>query len=43
MWRVGKLLDTLQPKGIYLAQAMPGREIDSSTEAGRMLIMIMAM
>ena len=43
MWRVGKLLDTLDEKDIHLAQAAPGREIDTSTSAGRMLIMILAM
>lgn len=43
MWRVAKLLDTLDEKGIHLAQAAPGREIDSSTPLGRTLIMLLAM
>lgn len=43
MWRVGKLMETLDGLGVHLALAAPGREIDTSTSTGRMMITIIAM
>ena len=42
-WRVGQLMDRLDEYGVHLVLAAPGREIDTSTPMGRMLITILAM
>ncbi len=43
-WRVGRLVDeVLDPKGIRLVLAAPGRDLDTSTPMGRMLLMMLAM
>lgn len=42
-WRVGQLMDKLDEHGVHLVLAAPGREIDTSTPMGRMLITILAM
>jgi DNA invertase Pin-like site-specific DNA recombinase len=41
-WRVGKLLDTLEKRGIALVTAAPGKEIDTSTSMGKFVINITA-
>ncbi len=40
MWRVGKLMDELDEYGVHLALAAPGREIDTSTPMGRLMITV---
>jgi hypothetical protein len=43
-WRVGRLVDeVLEPNGTRLVLAAPGRELDTSTPMGRMLLMMIAM
>lgn len=42
-WRVGHLLDLLDEHGVHLVLAAPGREIDTSTPMGRMMVNFMAM
>src|SRR5690606_9355832 len=43
-WRVGRLVDEiLEPSGIRLVLAAPGRELDTATPMGRMLLMMIAM
>ncbi len=43
-WRVGRMVDELlEPQEIRLVLAAPGREIDTSTPMGRMLLMMIAM
>ena len=43
-WRVGRLVDeVLEPAGIRLVLAAPGRQLDTSTPMGRMLLMMIAM
>ncbi len=43
-WRVGRLVDeVLEPKGIRLVLAAPGRDLDTSNPMGRMLLMLLAM
>jgi DNA invertase Pin-like site-specific DNA recombinase len=42
-WRVGKLLEELDEVGVRLMQAAPGREIDTSTPMGRMIVTFIAM
>lgn len=43
-WRVGRLVDeVLEPNGIRLVLAAPGRQLDTSTPMGRMLLMMIAM
>ncbi len=42
-WRVGELVDRLERLGVRLIQAAPGREIDTSTPMGKMMITFIAM
>lgn len=42
-WRIGQLMDRLDEYGVHLVLAEPGREIDTSTPGGRMLITVLAM
>ena len=42
-WRVGKLVETLDEYGVRLVLAAPGREIDTSTQVGRMMITVLAL
>ncbi|MCI0714378.1 MAG: recombinase family protein [Chloroflexi bacterium] len=43
-WRMGRLIDTLEHKGIALILAAPGRhQLDTSTHQGRMLAQFIAM
>ncbi|WP_119072093.1 recombinase family protein [Aggregatilinea lenta] len=42
-WRVGYLLELLDEYGVRLVFAAPGREMDTSTHWGRMMINFMAM
>ncbi len=43
-WRVGRLVDDeLEPNGVRLILAAPGRQLDTSTPMGRMLLMMLAM
>lgn len=41
-WRIGKLLDTLEKRGIALITAAPGKEIDTSTSMGKFIINLTA-
>lgn len=43
-WRVGRMVDeVLEPLGIRLFLAAPGRQIDTSTPIGKMMLMMIAM
>ncbi|MBN2470232.1 MAG: recombinase family protein [Anaerolineae bacterium] len=42
-WRVGQLMDRLDELGVALVLAAPSRQIDTSTDLGRMMITILAM
>ena len=42
-WRIGHLLDLLDEHDVRLVLAAPGREIDTSTPMGRMMVNFMAM
>ena len=43
LWHVGRTLDELDEAGVRLILAAPGRQIDTSTPHGRMLISFIAM
>jgi DNA invertase Pin-like site-specific DNA recombinase len=42
-WRIGSLQDMLDEYGMHLVLAAPGREIDTSTPLGRMMLNFIAM
>ena len=42
-WRVGDLVDYVEEHGVNLVLAAPGREVDMSSPAGRMLVQFIAM
>ncbi|MBK8032234.1 MAG: recombinase family protein [Chloroflexi bacterium] len=42
-WRIGELVDRVEKLGVRLVQAAPGREIDTSTTMGKMMLTVIAM
>lgn len=42
-WRIGRLIDMLEERGVYLVLAAPGRELDLSKPQDRIAIQIIAM
>ena len=41
-WRIGKLIDTLEQRGIALITAAPGKEINTATSMGKFIINLTA-
>src|SRR5689334_2300409 len=42
-WRVGRLIDMLEERGVYLVLTAPGREVDLSRPQDRLFIQVVAM